>query len=573
VLHLRQGYDFDVAIVGGGPAGSTCATLLKKWSPSLRVTVLERESFPRDHVGESLLPPTSQILEEMGCWDLIEAANFPIKIGATYRWGKSPERWDFEFIQGEKFVDEPRPANFRGQRRQTAFQVDRSIYDKILLDHAGSIGVEVREKTKVVKVNREGDALTGLETESGEVVRAAHYVDASGNSGIIRRALDIECRYPSTLRNIAIYDYWQNAQWAVRIGVGGTRIQVLSLGYGWIWFIPIGPTRTSIGLVVPVEYFKQAGLDRKEMYERAITEEPMVAALLQGATSEGRLQATRDWSFLADRHAGENWFLIGECSGFADPILSAGVTMAHIGGRQAAYTILEILRGEPEPQWLKSQFESRQKQRIETHIRFADYWYTANEQFKDLKSFTSQLAKDIGLEMEPDKAWRWIATGGFINEDLNIGIGGYSLDAIRDSAEFLTELASKSPLEKNNRFKLDIEGSSMREFGVYVNGRVQRARCFFRGDRVLPITGEIDLLLRILQKESKLASIMAALTSIAQNNAANPALVNIVWSAPPALEAMIYDGWVKASYDPKLPLGKIARHGTGFRWNRDRRTK
>jgi len=563
---------YDVAIIGGGPAGSTCASILKKYAPTLRVGLFEREVFPRDHIGESLLPPISLILEEMGCWDKIEAADFPIKIGATYRWGRRPELWDFEFVQGEAFKDEPRPGKFEGQRRFTAFQVDRSIYDKVLLDHVAKLGTEVHQGVKVAKVLREENQVTGLELESGEPVTAKYYVDASGNSGILRRAMEVECHYPSTLRNIAIYDYWQNAEWAVKIGVGGTRIQVLSLGYGWIWFIPIGPTRTSIGLVIPVEYFKQSGKRPQEIYEQALKEEPIVAALIENAQSEGLLQTTRDWSFIADRHVGDNWFLVGECSGFADPILSAGVTMAHIGGRQAAYTILELERGELEQAWLKDQFERRQKQRIETHIRFGDYWYTANQQFKELKDFTVQLAHDIGLDMEPERAWSWIASGGFINEDLNIGAGGFSLAAIRDSGEFLAEVAFESPLELNNVLKLNLEGASFREFGVYGGGRVHRARCFFRGDRVLPISGEVDLLLNILQQESKIARVMGALTSIAQRNPQNPALAQILWNAPPALEAMIHDGWVTASYDRKQPLGKLVRQGTGFQWNRDNRS-
>ncbi len=103
--------EYDVAIIGGGPGGSTCATFLKKYMPDLKVLILEREAFPRDHVGESQLPPVCRILHEMGCWEKVEAANFPIKIGATYKWGRSQELWDFEFIPAEGFIDEPRPAS------------------------------------------------------------------------------------------------------------------------------------------------------------------------------------------------------------------------------------------------------------------------------------------------------------------------------------------------------------------------------------------------------------------------------------------------------------------------------
>ena len=148
---------YDVAIIGGGPGGSTTGAMLKHYHPGLRVLILERETFPRDHIGESQLPPISAVLDEMGCWDKVEAAGFPIKVGATYRWGRSPELWNFEFLPLADFRDEPRPAKFQGQRKQTAFQVDRSIYDQILLDHARDLGCEVLEGTKVAQVLHAGD--------------------------------------------------------------------------------------------------------------------------------------------------------------------------------------------------------------------------------------------------------------------------------------------------------------------------------------------------------------------------------------------------------------------------------
>jgi flavin-dependent dehydrogenase len=559
----------NVAIIGGGPAGSTAGSLLKKYNPDLQVAIFEREVFPRDHIGESLLPPISHILDEMGCWDKIEAANFPIKLGATYRWGKKPELWDFDFVPVDQFKEQPRPGKFEGQRRSTAFQVDRSIYDKILLDHAATLGCEVRQGVKVTAVTHEGDRVKSLTLDSGESVQADHYIDASGNSGILRRALSVECQYHSSLQNIAIWDYWQNAEWAVKIGVGGTRIQVRSLPYGWIWFIPMGPTRTSIGLVIPVSYYKQSGLKPAELYAKALQDEQTVSALLKHAQSEGNLQSTKDWSFIADRHTGENWYLIGECAGFADPILSAGVTMAHIAGQQVACTINEIELG-GEATWLKAEFGSRQRHRINTHIRFGDYWYTANEQLKELKEFTSVLAQDSGLNLTPEGAWDWISRGGFIDEESVVGSGGFGLSALKDSKDFLADLSFESPLEKNNVFLLDLVGSTTKEVASFSAGRVRKIPCFVRGERTLPVQGAIELLVRILAHESKMACILDALYKVGQQNSENREFIEgVLTEVMPSLEAMIRDGWVRASYDPKQPLAQLDRKFSGFHPNKD----
>lgn len=545
--------NFDVAIIGGGPAGSTVGTLVKKYAPNLSVLVLERETFPRDHIGESLLPPIGPILDEMGVWGRVEAADFPIKVGATYRWGKNRELWDFDFLASEAFVDQPRPGKFEGQRQRTAFQVDRSIYDKILLDWAAEKGCEVRQATKVVEVQHRDNAIQGLTLNTGETITATHYVDASGNAGIFAKALGIEIDCPTTLRNIAIWDYWQNADWAVHIGVGGTRIQVMSLGWCWLWFIPLGPTRTSIGVVLPASYYKESGMRPAEIYEKALKEESRISALLQNATSEGRLTTTRDWSFLAKNHFGPNWFLVGECAGFADPILSAGVTIAHVSGRQLAYTIAELARGEHDPQWLKEQFELGQKERITTHIRFGDFWYTANSQFKDLKDFTSELAKDVGLELTPEKAWAWIAQGGFIGQDLRIGTGGFSISATLKMGEFLSDLVPETPIEKNNVLKLNYKGAERKKVAVYHNGRIFKEDCYIRGDRMLPLFSQVLMLHDLLSENPSYPALMQKLQQLAKTNAF---VAKALPEVPDTLDAMINDGWIDASYDPTKPLIK-----------------
>jgi flavin-dependent dehydrogenase len=561
--------EFDVAIIGGGPAGSTVGALLAKYKPELKVLILERERFPRDHIGESLLPPTSWIIDEMGCWDDVEAAGFPIKIGAAYRWGRRPERWNFDFYPTDKFVDEARPAKFAGQRLNTAFQVDRSIYDTILLDHAQKLGCTVRQQKRVVEVQRDGDRVTALTLDSGESVTARYYVDASGNSGILRRAMEIACDYPSTLRNIAIYDYWQNAEWAVEIGVGGTRIQVLSLGYGWIWFIPLGPTRTSVGVVVPVDYYKSTGKSPQEVYDQALADESIVRSLLRNASSEGKLQTTRDWSFLAERQTGENWFLVGECAGFADPILSAGVTMAHVAAQQLACTILELERGAHDPEWLRREYERRQTARIRTHIHFGDYWYTANEQFVDLKQFTTSLASNMGLELSPEGAWDWIARGGFIDDDLRFGVGGFSVSFLRTAGDDIFGCqTANSPFEKYNLFKLNLRGAIERPRAEYRNGAITLTRSFHRGDKVLPIAMHYQVAVSLLQKTADITTLAENLRRTSEiTQPTLQARNEMITSTLQALESMIIDGWVECLYNPSRPRLTVGYNFQAVSWD------
>lgn len=538
---------YDVIVVGGGPVGSTVSTLVRRYDPSLRVLVIEKERFPRDHVGESQLPGVSAILDEMGCWEKVEAAGFPIKIGLSLTWGASTDRWDFDFFPSEEWQDEPRPAAYAGQRRSTAFQVDRAQYDDILLRHAESLGTEVREETRVVEVLVEGDRIAGLVLDSGETVTARHYVDGTGAVGLLRRALGVGSDAPKELRNIAIWDYWENADWAVEIGVGATRVLVRSLPYGWMWFIPLGPTRTSIGLICPSEHYRASGMTPEELYEKALQEEPDIRRLIQGGSRRGRIESCKDWSHLADRLAGENWFLAGEAAGFADPILAAGMQLAHASARDVAYTILELERGTHDAAWLRERYDERNRTNIRQHIRFAQFWYSANGCFTDLREYCAAIAKESGVSLSPEKAWRWLSQGGFVSQHLEVPSAG-SFD-IASGKQVVEKLAMRGAcgraFEGATDFRIDLMNAKTGWIGHLENGRIDRIECLQRGQYRLPRQGYYAALIEILQKHTEAPAILDAIKREVRDSVPADQQGLAIDRFFQAFDAMIQEGWVK----------------------------
>lgn len=566
---------YDVAIIGGGPSGSTAATLLKKYNPALRVIILEKDSFPRDHIGESQLPSISAILDEMGVWDKVEAADFPVKIGASYTWGREADQWDFSFYPVEKWKDEPRPAKFEGQRRFTAFQVDRAIYDKILLDHAAECGVEVHERTGVDEILVEGDRVNGFKLSNGRAITARYYIDASGTVGILRRAVGVEVDVAPELKNIAIWDYWQNAEWAERIGVGGTRVQVRSLPYGWIWFIPLGPTRTSCGLIVNAEYYKNLGKPPEDLYLESLERQPEIARLVKNATREHKLTATKDWSQLAHRLVGENWFVVGEAAGFADPILAAGMSLAHASARDAAYTILELDRGTHDPKWLRKRFDDRNRINIRQHIRFAQYWYSANGCFTDLQEHCTKIAGSAGLNLNPQKAWQWLAQGGFISEALDVPtFGSFDVASAKQILDRFAPAGAK-PIgflaSGYNIFKLNTRGATETYSGHLIDGRIDKVPCYQRGESSLPLVGFYGAVVEVLKRTSDAREMVDAFNALTMTD---PAMHNANMSLLiQCLEVLIENHWVMRDKNPKKPALRVNVHDSRFLRSREETLK
>lgn len=564
----NQVMEYDLAIIGGGPAGSTAGAILKKYAPTARVLILEREEFPREHVGESQLPPITQVLEELGAWEKVEAAGFPVKTGALYRWGSTDDLWRFDFLLGQEYEDRPRPGRLEGQRTQTTFHVERSIFDEILLDHAAEFGCEVREGARVTKVQRDGDHVEAIRVEGNRPegadadgwVRAKHYIDASGHVGILRRAMDVPVAEPSALKNIAVWRYWRCPEWAEidGVGKGGIRVRVLSLGNGWIWFIPLSCDRVSVGFITHADHYKKSGLSPAELYSKALLDEPNAAELLKDAEPEGEIRSTKDWSFLAERMTGENWMLVGESAGFADPILAGGMTLAMVGAREAGYIHAAILGGEHDPAWLKNWYDEIQTKRISQHIKFADYWYSANGHFWDLKEHTSAIAAEAGLKLDPEAAFRWLGTGGFVSDDLTFPVvGTYRLGAVKSVMQILSGISADWEINQSNTFTLNLDGCKSVQVPHCRDGKIEKVKCYQRGTSLLPMIGMFRTVFRALSRESDAAGLVRELKAAI---AATPEITepyNAFLGALEALEGLVAEGWVVASVREGRPFMKV----------------
>ena len=271
---------------------------------------------------------------------------------------------------------------------------------------------------------------------------------------------------------------------------------------------------------------------------------------------------------MAQAQSGENWFLAGESAGFADPVLAAGMTMAHCAGREVAFTILELERGMLDAKWLKEHYDHRQSQRVWSHIRFADFWYTANAQFTDIKDCVQGIAKDAGLDLSPENAWRWLAQGGFIDEDLSVGVGGFSFFLVKGMGSFLADLPTESPLEQFNVFKLDLSGATYRAGAQYRAGHVVESQCYMREGKTLPVDGKFELIVNVLQRETSLDRIAESIKEAVMR--CDPASRDRVFTATlEAFEAMIADGWVQTSIDPTRPRFKLHRQDRAVRLHKD----
>ncbi|MCH2521542.1 MAG: tryptophan 7-halogenase [Dehalococcoidia bacterium] len=323
----------DILVLGGGPAGSASATMLS--DAGYKVVILEREKFPREHVGESLLPASIPILEQIGVMPEIERAGFVTKHGATLVWGADPEPWSWYF------ADDP------GQR-PTSFQVVRSEFDDILLKNASKHGVEVIEEAQVLDVIFENERATGavyLHEGSEKQVSARFIVDASGQAALLSRKLGL-LEWDTHFNNLAVYGYFKNARHLDSPNDGNIFIEAFE--HGWLWKIPLHIGMDSVGAVVDkdVAHERLRELGSDGFLLKQIEDAPHVSELLENAELVGESKVVRDWSYKSTQFSGDGYILVGDAACFVDPLFSSGVHLA-LGSASLASTYVQTVLKDP----------------------------------------------------------------------------------------------------------------------------------------------------------------------------------------------------------------------------------
>ena len=321
---------YDAIVIGGGPGGSSASTFLAR--AGRKVLVLEKEIFPRFHIGESLLPYNRRIFDEMGVLPALEAAGFPRKHGAQFHLGNASKHLKFVFRNG-CFTREPE-----------AFQVERSKFDHILLKHATASGADVLEGWTVTRFSVQNEGVT-VEARDGSgqaaSFRGAFLIDSSGRGNLTGNQEGLRQVHPK-LKKLAVFGHFHGIK--VDVGEKATDTVIVRLEDKWFWLIPLSPQKVSVGCVMDQEEFTKAKESPAAIFTRLWQSSAAMRERMEKSSLIGSIQTTGDFSYKNSRLVGPRLLRVGDAAGFMDPIFSAGVYLAMYSGKLAAAAVSESIQ-------------------------------------------------------------------------------------------------------------------------------------------------------------------------------------------------------------------------------------
>ncbi|MET9258069.1 NAD(P)/FAD-dependent oxidoreductase [Streptomyces sp. NPDC048182] len=373
---------FDVIVIGGGPAGATTAGLLAK--RGRRVLVLDRERFPRYHVGESLIPGFMLPMEELGLTQRMEERGFERKYGGTLVWGNNEVPWNFSFSTGGKIP--------------YSFHTRRADLDTMILDRARELGATVIEEATVKDTVEEDGRVVGVRfavrgLDGVQEARAAVVVDASGQTRVIGRKYS-QVNWHDQLQNVAVWTYFDGCH---RLpGDEWTNILIEGIKDGWFWGIPIDKGVFSVGYVTRSATAKDSEQALEDLFHSEMAKTTKLKELLKDAHQTAGFRTARDWSYTNERFHGDGWVLVGDAAAFVDPLFSTGVALATMAG-SALSKVLDVVVEHPQIEEKALDRYAGAYQDFFNDIRtFVEHFYDRSK----TKGFYFNLAQEL---TDPDK--------------------------------------------------------------------------------------------------------------------------------------------------------------------------
>ncbi|HMO86213.1 MAG TPA: NAD(P)/FAD-dependent oxidoreductase [Lacipirellulaceae bacterium] len=328
------GQEYDCLVMGGGPAGATVATLVA--GAGYRTLLVERERFPRRHVGESLMPDSYFVFERLGMLQKLKSSGYAKKVGVQFVNHKGRESAPFLFRWND-----PRECS-------ETWHVPRPEFDLMMFENASAHGADCRQGVRVLDVLMEGDRARGvLLQDEGEPqpreVQARVVIDATGQQAILSHKLGLR-RVNPALKKAAIWGHFRGAHRDTSEGGVYTIVLHTEQRKSWFWYIPQADDVVSIGVVGDNEYLLKDRGTPTEIFWQEVAKCSAVEWRLQGAEPVDELIVAKEFSYLTDRSAGDGWTLVGDAWGFIDPVYSSGVFFALKSGEMAADCVIEALR-------------------------------------------------------------------------------------------------------------------------------------------------------------------------------------------------------------------------------------